>query len=209
MDIAWLGHAAFRLRGRDAAVVTDPCPGKTGFKLNRPQADVVTVSNPDPAYSWVEGVGGDPRELAAPGEFEIKHVLLTGVVTPGAEEQRNLAFVITIDDVIIAHLGDLRSEPSSAAIEELSRAQVFLVPVGGHGHLSGKAAANVLSSMEPKLIIPMLYKVKPEKEALDGVKEFVDAMSAGTSKATDNHVNVTPTSLPDTPTVELLLPRGA
>ena len=101
MDIARIGHAAFRLRGRDASVVMDPAPSSTGFRLNRPQADVVTVSNGAEAHSWITGVAGDPRSLTGPGEYEIKNVLVTGVPTPGptangeSESSQNIAFKST------------------------------------------------------------------------------------------------------------------
>ena len=119
MDIAWIGHAAFRLRGRDAAVVLDPCPSSSGFRLGRPQADIVTVSNPAPEHSWVKGVGGDPKPLAAPGEFEIKNVLVTGVVTdPPSEsrEDRNVAFVDQGHRATLARhaVGDRRADQPTA-----------------------------------------------------------------------------------------------
>lgn len=211
MDIAWIGHAAFRLRGRDAAVVLDPCPSSSGFRLGRPQADIVTVSNPAPEHSWVKGVGGDPKPLAAPGEFEIKNVLVTGVVTdPPSEsrEDRNVAFVVTIDDVVVAHLGDLREEPSAESLEELSRADVLLVPVGGNGHLDAKTAVKIVGPIDPRLVIPMLYKVGPEKAKLDKVDAFLSAMGAAAPSDLENHVNVTRADLGEHTNVQVLAPRG-
>ena len=134
MDLAWIGHGSFRLRGRDAAVVTDPCPSSTGFRLNRPRAEIVTVSNAAPEFSWVEGVAGEPFQLDAPGEYEVKNVLIASIRTPLARkgaEGHNLAFVITVDDIVIVHLGDLGALPPTDQIEELSQADVALVPVGG------------------------------------------------------------------------------
>ena len=213
MDIAWIGHAAFRLRGRDSAVVMDPCPASTGYRLNRPQADIVTISNPDPAHSWTDGVSGDPapRRLDAPGEYEIKNMLLTGVVTPPArngEARRNVAFIVHIDDITVAHLGDLQAIPAGDPLEELSRADVVLVPVGGQGHLSASVAADVVAAIEPQLVIPMLYKAGAGGGVLDGVEPFLQAMGASLPSTADNHISVTRTSLPATVTVHVLSPRG-
>lgn len=241
MDIAWIGHAAFRLRGRDAAVVTDPCPSNTGFRLNRPQADIVTVSNADAAHSWVKGVAGDFIELSAPGEFEIKNVLVVGAtaappkrnkatVDVSAEEapdeaesvpdeaapdeaepepgERQVAFVIEIDEVIVAHLGDMRTAPSGYALDELNRADVVLIPVGGHGHMDATLASSIIGMLEPRLVIPMLYKVGPEQAELDGVEAFLKAMGAEIGQDLDNHINVTRSSLPERTTVHVLTPRG-
>ncbi len=247
MDIAWIGHAAFRLRGRDAAVVTDPCPSSTGFRLNRPQADIVTVSNADPAHSWIKGVAGEFIELNAPGEFEIKNVLITaatasprkrskatsdasaGETADEADEadeaesmpdeaapdeaepepgERHVAFVIEIDEVIVAHLGDMRTAPSGQALDELSRADVVLIPVGGQGHMDAPLASSIIGMLEPRLVIPMLYKVGPEQAELDGVEAFLKAMGAEIGQDLDNHINVTRSSLPEHTTVHVLTPRG-
>ncbi len=217
MDIAWYGHAAFRLRGREAAVVMDPCAPETGFRLNRPSADIVTVSRgQDPAHNWVDGVSlespGFQRTLDAPGEYEIKRVLATGVRTPGPNASRNIAFVVTIDEVIVAHLGDLQAMPERTALDELQRANVVLMPCGGGSHLSPQAAASIANEIAAPLIIPMLY----QPEATDGVdtgleslSTFLREMGATADPPSDNHVNVTRTSLPTTPTVTPLLARGA
>ncbi len=213
MDIAWIGHAAFRLRGRDVAVVTDPCPSSTGFKLGRPQADIVTVSSPDPAFSWTDGVAGDPLILTAPGEYECKAVLVTGIVTPlagtgGAAPGRNVAYVITIDDVVVTHLGNLRALPPADQLEELQRGSVLILPIGGHGHLDAAAAEQVIATLEPQLVIPMLYKVGPETEDLDALDRFLRQLGAQLPSTLDNHINVTAGSLPEIPTIHVLAPRG-
>ena len=216
MDIAWYGHAAFRLRGREASVVTDPCPAESGFRLNRPNADIVTVSNPRSAHSWVDGVQIEPsglhRPLNAPGEYEVKRVLATGVETPGPDGRRNIAFVITIDDVIVAHLGDVREMPSPAALEELQRASVCLLPVGGGEHIGPELAAKLASVIAAPLIIPMLYQPEGDsapQTGLDGLGPFLRAMGVEVEPPTDNHINVTTGNLPATPTVQPLLARGA
>lgn len=215
MDIAWYGHAAFRLRGREAAVVTDPCPAESGFRLNRPGADIVTVSNAHPNHSWVDGVVIEPsglsRSLNAPGEYEVKRVLATGVSTPGPGGGRNVAFVITIDNVIIAHLGDLRGMPSGSALEELQRANVCLLPIGGGEHLDPEIAAEVAAEIAAPLIIPMLYQ--PEGDGpltgLGDLAAFLRAMGATVDPPSDNHVSVTSANIPAAPTVQPLLARGA
>ena len=209
MDIAWIGHAAFRLRGREAALVTDPCPSSTGFRLGRPQADIVTISTPDPAHIWFQGVAGDPVRLDAPGEYEIKNILVTGVACGGRNgEPPNTCFVLTIDDVIVAHLGDLRHEPDAAAMDELSRAQILLVPVGGRGHMDASRAARVVAALEPAIAIPMLYAVPEATVDLDGIEPFLKAMGTSAPGTLENHINVTAGGLPERPMVQVLTPRG-
>ncbi len=217
MDIAWYGHAAFRLRGREAAVVMDPCSPDTGFRLNRPSADIVTVSRAlDQAHNWVDGVvleGSEShRRLDAPGEYEVKRVLATGVRTPGPEGARNVAFVVTIDEVIVAHLGDIQTMPERSALEELQRADVVLMPCGGGGHLSPEAAASIAGTIAAPLVIPMLYQPEGADEvetSLEPLSAFLREMGVTVDPPSDNHVNVTRSSIPAAPTVTPLLARGA
>ena len=217
MDIAWYGHAAFRLRGREAAVVMDPCTPETGFRLNRPAADIVTVSRgQDAAHNWVDGVmleaSGLQRTLDAPGEYEIKRVLATGVRTPGPAGSRNVAFVVTIDEVIVAHLGDLQDMPERAALEELQRADVVLLPCGGGSHLSPQAAAGIAGAIAAPLVIPMLYQPEEAGDVATGLEPlsaFLREMGVTVDPPSDNHINVTRSSIPTAPTVTPLLARGA
>src|SRR6185436_3497636 len=81
MDLTWLGHACFRLRGREGIVLTDPPDPKSGHAIPRTEAHVVTVSHDDEAHSSLRSVGGEPVVLSSPGEYEIREILLTGVGT--------------------------------------------------------------------------------------------------------------------------------
>ncbi len=217
MDIAWYGHAAFRLRGREAAVVMDPCSPETGFRINRPAADFVTVSRQlDAAHNWVEGVvleGAEShRRLDAPGEYEIKRVLATGVRTPAPEGTRNVSFVVTIDEVIVAHLGDLQGMPERSALDELQRADVVLMPCGGGKHLSPESAASIAGVIAAPLVIPMLYQPESADDVetgLEPLSAFLREMGLTVDPPSDNHISVTRSTIPSAPTVAPLLARGA
>ena len=50
MDIVWLGHSCFRIRGREATVVMDPCPPTTGYNIGKPTGDIVTISHNHEAH---------------------------------------------------------------------------------------------------------------------------------------------------------------
>ena len=177
----------------------------------------MTVSRaPDQAHNWVDGValeGSEThRQLDAPGEYEVKRVLATGVRTPGPDGARNVAFVITIDEVIVAHLGDLQGMPERAALEELQRADVVLLPCGGGSHLSPQAAAGIAGAIAAPLIVPMLYQPEGAAEVETGLEPlaaFLREMGATVDSPSDNHVNVTRSSVPSAPTVTPLLARGA
>ena len=81
MDISWLGHSCFRIRGEQTTVITDPYSPGLGYSLGKPNARIVTVSHQHPGHSYVQGISGEPRLVTGPGEYEIGSVLIIGIAT--------------------------------------------------------------------------------------------------------------------------------
>lgn len=158
-DITYLGNSCFRIRGRDATVVTDPYDLSWG-RLGRLTANIVTVSHQHPHHNFVAGVGGSPREVAGPGEYEIAGVMIDGIATFwGREDQlKNTAYLIEIDEIVICHLGNLPRIPNPEHVEEMKPADVLLVPVGGGNSIGPAAAAETISLLGPQVVIPMRYR---------------------------------------------------
>lgn len=214
MEITWLGHSCFRLRGRDATVITDPCPKTTGYSIGRPAADIVTVSHDHPGHSNVSAVAGKARVVQGPGEFEISGVLIMGIRTfhddeGGQERGKNTAYVLEVDDMRVCHLGDLGHVPSSEQVEELSGVDVLLAPVGGNTTIGATAAAETVSLLGPKLVIPMHYQTPAAKEKLDPLDRFLKEMSAPNAQdERQPKLSVTRSTLPQETKVMVLEYRG-
>jgi L-ascorbate metabolism protein UlaG (beta-lactamase superfamily) len=212
MDITWLGHACFRLRGRDVTILTDPYEGEDwGYQSISASANVVTVSNSHPHHAGLSGVDGQPRVLRGPGEYEIGGALIWGVRTLARPENghtaaKNTAFVIQLEELTVCHLGDLTNAPLTA--EELTRikdSDVLLVPVGGHCTINATQAAGVVAQVEPKIIVPMHYATEETRGhlELDDIARFCREL--GASEVTPRaRLSVTASSLPSEPTVVLL-----
>lgn len=206
MEITWLGHGCFRIRAKEATVVTDPTDKKTGYSLGRPTADVVTVSCDDPGHNAVNSIASDPRVVDGPGEFEIRGVSMTGVATARGkdhENSRNVAFVIDLEDMRVGHLGAIGHVPTSDQAEEMGAIDILLVPVGGGCGIDAPPAAETVALLEPKLVIPMHYKTDADTYKLDPIDRFLKEMGI---KADERHakIAVTKSSLPDTTQVLVL-----
>jgi L-ascorbate metabolism protein UlaG (beta-lactamase superfamily) len=162
LEIAFLGHSAFRLRGKDVTVVTDPYPPTIGFSMGKVTADIVSVSHNSPNHSYVAGVGNDPRRVNGPGEYEIADVLIAGVAT--STEPRNgptnTAYVFRFDDLAICHLGDLHAKLTDAQVEGIGSIDILFIPVGGGGALEPSEAAEIISQLDPSIIVPMHYRLQ-------------------------------------------------
>lgn len=168
MEILWLGHSCFSLRGKNVTLITDPFSPQLEHsqgeprKLGKINAPIVTISHNHPGHNYAEGVGGNPRVVRGPGEYEISDVLITGVPAyhddkRGAEHGRNTIYVIHLDDLVICHLGDLGHTLQEEQLEEVADADVLLVPIGGQHTLNAAQAAEVISQVEPRIVIPMHY----------------------------------------------------
>lgn len=186
MEITWYGHSCFRLTKRGlAAVVTDPYDHqKIGYKPLKFRADIVTISHDAPGHNNLPVVKGKPRAITGPGEYEIGGVFITGVRTRtgtknGEGNKHNTLYVFDYDGVSVAHLGDLERAPSQTEVEALGAVNVALVPVGGGGGLNAAKAAEVVSLLEPGIVIPMHYETPDCKLSLDNLEKFLKEMGLG------------------------------
>ena len=189
MDLTWLGHGCFRLRGKNASVVTDPFPPSIGLKLPKLEAELVTVSHPHENHSYTQAVAGGGYRIEGPGEYEVAGVSVFGLPTfhdasSGAERGRNTVYVIELDDVRICHLGDLGHRLGDQDAESIGTVDVLLVPVGGHNTLSAAQAAEVVRQIDPRVVVPMHFSIPGLKVQLDPVDRFLKEM--GVAETTES-----------------------
>jgi len=179
MDITWLGHSCFRIRGRQGVVViTDPYSPDLGYSLGKSTARIVTVSHQDPGHSYVQGIGGEPKLITGPGEYEISGVLIIGIATfhdgeKGRKKGKNTVYLMEIDEVSLCHLGDLGHVLTAEQVEEIGNVDVLLLPVGGVSTINAPEAAEVVRQLEPKVVVPMHYKTPALNWELEPVEKFL------------------------------------
>ena len=154
MEITWYGRACFRLKGRDATVITDPCPPATGFVAGKHDVDLLTISHDHPDHTYTRSITAG-LTLTRPGEYEFSDLLVTGVRTfhdgeGGGSRGENMVFTFEIDGVHVCHLGDLGHLLTDEQVHELGPVDVLLVPVGGETTLTPAEAAEVVSQIGPE-----------------------------------------------------------
>jgi L-ascorbate metabolism protein UlaG (beta-lactamase superfamily) len=209
MEIVWYGHSCFRFIERGmAAVVTDPFDNEVvGFDALKLRADIVTISHDAPGHNFISAVKSTSHKLTGAGEYEIGGVFITGVQTDtnkkGVDKGSNTLFLFDFDGLTIAHLGDLSQVPSQSEVEALGTVNVALVPVGGGNGLNAAKAAEVVSLLEPNIVIPMHFANDVGKLALDSLSKFLKEMGL-TSHETIPSFKVTRSGLPDETKVVVL-----
>ena len=181
MDITWLGHSCFKIRGSQAVVITDPFPPDMGYTLGKQTVDIVTVSHPHRSHSYDEGIDGQHRLVKGPGEYEISGVLILGISTfhdaiKGQSKGKNTIYLMEVDGVAICHLGDIGHVLSDEQVEEMGNVDILMVPVGGVSTINASMAAEIVRKLEPKVVIPMHYKTAKTTRDLEPVENFLKEM---------------------------------
>lgn len=206
MEITWHGLSCFRIAERGmATIVTDPYGDGLGLPKRKLKADVVTISHDAKGHSNLDAIKGKAHVITSPGEYEIGGVFVTAVAMGDREEDgtRNVFFLFDYDGINIAHLGDLNEVPSQKDVEDLAAVDVALVPVGGGSALTPSQAAEVISLIEPSVVVPMHFKAGKEKVDLGPVEPFLSEMGISDHEALES-LKVTKSGLGDETQVVVL-----
>lgn len=207
VEIVWFGRTCFRIRGRQATILTDPCPPESGYRIGRQAADIVALSRrDDPQYAYLAAVTGTPKVLDAPGEFEIGDALVTAIADRRPDGTRNIIFVFELEGVRIAHLGLPAKAPENPVIEQMDDVDVLLLPVGGGPSLGPAAAADVMTSLDPHIAVPMHYKTEKEQLPLEPLERFL--RETGVKPEPQQRLAVSAGQVPAELSVVVLEPRG-
>ncbi len=206
MEITWYGLSCFRIVERNiATIVTDPYSEEIGLDALKLKADIVTSSHDAPGHRNLNAVPKDAFQLTGPGEYEIGGVFITAVETRKAnsKHRKNTAFVFDYESLTVAHLGDLNHVPSQSRIEALGTVDIALVPIGGGEALNATQAAEVISLLEPSIVIPMHYKIADLNLKLELLNKFLKEMGIAKSEPQESF-KITKSGLPEETQVVVL-----
>jgi L-ascorbate metabolism protein UlaG (beta-lactamase superfamily) len=191
MTIQWYGHSCFKIStkpdgrgsGDDVVIFTDPFDRSIGLRPPQGRADIVTISHNHSDHNNPSLLKNNPAILDLPGEYSIKGVSIKGVNSfhdkkEGAENGLNTIFIFESEGIRFCHLGDLATLLDKKQLEEINGVDVLAIPVGNKKSLGGKEAKSVVDQIEPKIILPMHYKIKGSK--FDGDDEKVFCKEIGT-----------------------------
>jgi L-ascorbate metabolism protein UlaG (beta-lactamase superfamily) len=217
MEITWYGLSCFKLVERGiASVVTDPYDHQaTSRKALHLSADIVTISHNDPGHNFLDAVKGTPYIVRGPGEYEVGGVFITGIQTGGTKSSEeagsptnyNTLYVFDFDPLTVAHLGDLSRIPTQAEVEAIGTVNVALVPIGGNHSLTPARAAEVISLLEPNIVVPMQYDTPGGGSPLDSLSKFLKEMGLSEVQ-TQTSLKVTSNNLPEETQVIVLETQG-
>lgn len=187
MTITWFGHSCFRIEAKEAhstgsgqvSILIDPFSRDIGLKPPKIKDDLVLVTHDHYDHNNIEDAPAETFVIKNPGEYEKNGIAIRGILSyhdklQGKERGLNSIYVIKAEGMTVCHLGDLGQEKlDEKQVEEIGDVDILLVPVGGNYTINYKEAVGVISQIEPKIIIPMHYKLKDLKVEIEGPEKFV------------------------------------
>ena len=179
MIIQYLGHSCFRLESKDISCIIDPFSKEIGIRAPRINDNIVLVSHSHYDHNNIQGAPSNAFVVQNPGEYEVKNIYLRGIrsyhdKSQGAERGPNNIYVIDIEEIKVCHLGDLGQEKlTDSQVDEIGDIDVLMIPVGGTYTINYKEASEIVNQIEPKIVIPMHYKVRGLKLDIDGPEKFI------------------------------------
>lgn len=179
MHISWHGHYTVKIQTGETVLVLDPYSPETGLGAFRAKTDIVALSNPsDSAMSYIEGIQGTPMVIDSPGEYSLKNMSLHALRWRADNGGERSLQRWNIEDMVALHVGALNRDLADGELQELEKTDVdiLFLPVGGGSGLTTKQALALVTTIEPKVVIPIHFKVKGAQEALDDVDVFAKEM---------------------------------
>jgi len=164
IDVTWLGHACFLLRGETKRLMFDPFKG-TGLPEPTEKADIILCSHSHSDHNNVKAVRHEKSVVLEgfTGVKQIDNVSIRGVsafhdTAQGGQRGKNSIYTVRFDDTMFCHLGDLGHELSESQVGEIGAVDVLFILVGGFYTIGPQQARKVMESIRPRITVPMHYK---------------------------------------------------
>ena len=183
MKIKWYGHAAFKITtDSGVTVIIDPYQsgafgGALSYGKISESADIVLSSHDHDDHNYREDIKGTHKYFNKEGNYNEMGIKIEAIPSyhdpsKGKERGNNLIFVIEVDGLRLAHMGDLGHTLSDDLIERMGKIDVILVPVGGFYTIDADEAGKVVKDLNPRITIPMHFKTPKCEFPIGGVELF-------------------------------------
>jgi L-ascorbate metabolism protein UlaG (beta-lactamase superfamily) len=203
MHISWLGQSAFKIEFKttqtEGTLLVDPYEHKTESMPRSLAADIALLTRGEKNMITL---AKEPCIIAEAGEYEYKEVLVYGFQT-ALTKTAPLIFRLEVEHVTIAHIGLIAGTPEEALLNELQGVDVLMLPVGGDGTLTAERAAELVTKIEPRIVIPYAFNANGTGENYTDAAKFLKLIGKSDIEAQTKY-KFTKKDLP-TDTLEVVL----
>jgi L-ascorbate metabolism protein UlaG (beta-lactamase superfamily) len=208
-ELRWLGHTCVRIKAREAVILMDPADRSTGYGIGKQAADIVTLSN-DPLGRNLAAVRPEFQTIDGPGEYEMQNVFVTGARSYQTESRDNdriynTMYVVEVEGLKIGHVGNIGHSLTEAQAEPLEDVDILVVPVGGEQQFTYDKAVDLVTKLEPRVVIPMRYRTSFGGAGLGELEPFCKKLGMEVPEPEDKLV-VKPSDLGETVRLVVLKP---
>lgn len=189
MKLIWLGHSCFKLISKEASLIFDPyAPNSVpGLKPLSETANLVLNSHQHDDHYCPDAVKITPCQNLP---FTIDYIDTYHDDVKGAARGKNRIYIVSVEGMRIAHFGDLGCELTAEQMNKLKNLDVMLVPVGGFFTIDGTQAAQLVTTLKPRLTIPMHYRtLTAGYDKISTIELFVSAIGSVT-KLNENSIEI-------------------
>ena len=191
MEIVYFGHSFFEIKTKGGTLIIDP------FSKPPQRPDITLITHGHKGHSFEGGENG--FVIKAPGEYEIKDIFIIGMESYHDKERgkilgKNIIYLIEAEGIKLCHLGDIGHIPAPEQVEEIGSVDVLFIPVGEKTTIPLKEIPEILSLLEPRIIIPMHYRSRMRGD-LEPLEKFLKMM--GEEGSSVEKLSLTPSSIPE------------
>lgn len=185
MTITWLGMSCFKIQTKNATLIIDPYSDKCGLKMAKNKVDIALVTNVNnDCANNTPRLIGDNFLIDGPGEYEKNQVFIQGLTAGAKEQAQDTIYYIEAEEISLGHLGALNHALSNAQLETMEGVDILFLPLTS---LDAEKRSKIISQIEPRVIIPMEYKIPKTKPKLETVDKFLKEMGVKEKKAEDKY----------------------
>lgn len=201
VKIEYIAHASFLLSYEDHTLLLDPYADSVWISYLFPKAiEADAIFSTHPHYDHDGGIfrnlnpywQGSIPFYQDPGDYTIGDFKIQGIkgkhCDPYGKEfgQKNTIFIFEVGGLRIAHWGD--NEPlNDATAAALIDIDILMLPIDDTFHIiSSEDTKKAIQSIDPKIVIPMHYKITELESTPDKPKNLgpIDAYIAARNNVT-------------------------
>jgi len=206
LQIRWHGHSCWEITN-DLTIVTDPHDGKSiGIPAPSVLGDIILVSHDHYDHNSVKTVEKNGSKVVYDErKHNIKNVDIKGIPAfhdeeQGAKRGTNIMYRFSVDDITFCHLGDLGHDLDDETVEKIGSIDILFIPIGGTFTIDAKNAWNIIKKINPKIVIPMHYKIGGLSLPIAGIDDFLSKSKIPVNHV-GNEIDIEKEDLPDKPEV--------
>lgn len=176
MTIEWRGEGCFEISttGDHFSILTELPSRDSGLNAPRTKTDVllsIWAGLEDTIFSKKQE---DRFIISGPGEYEVKGVTIKGLKLSSDANSIKTAYLINAEDLQIGYLGEIgKKEVTPELVGFFEDVDILMVPIGAGEMLDADAAMALINQIEPKIAIPMYYKIPGLKRRADSLEVFL------------------------------------